>query len=154
MRSARASAWRLSGPVRACITCNGALKAHRSLWLPQVALAVQPIVVPVFGAEWADLGVILLTLMPLIWGATIVSPTNHLVVLNRQGLQLYADILRLGLVCGAIATAAVLGWEFKWAVLAVACSSLLGHSMLFVLQLNVQTRLIQDQSNLGEANAP
>lgn len=113
--------------------------------LGMIALAVQPLIVPLFGAEWADLGLILLVLMPLIWGTTIFSPTNHLVVLKRQELQLYADILRLGLVCGTILVAAKCGWDFASAVFAVACSSLLGHVLLFLLQLHVQNRLIGNQ---------
>ena len=110
-----------------------------------LALITQPLIVPVFGEEWSSLGGVLLALMPMIWGAAIVSPTNHLVVLKRQGLQLYADILRLGLVCTAIGCAIMFDWAFVWAVLAVSCSSLLGHVVLFGVQLGVQTRLIQQQ---------
>jgi O-antigen/teichoic acid export membrane protein len=109
------------------------------------AVIVQPLIVLIFGPKWVALGGVLLALMPMILGAAIVSPTNHLVVLNRQGLQLYADILRLGLVCSAITCAAVFDWGFVWAVLAVACSSFLGHIVLFFLQLHLQSGLIERQ---------
>ena len=114
-----------------------------------VALAAQPLIVPVFGPDWTELGAIVLALVPLIWGAAVVSPTNHLVVLNRQGLQLYADILRLGLVGSAIVAAAFFDWDFVWAVLAVACSSLLGHMVLFFVQLNLHGRLIAQADGAG-----
>lgn len=120
-----------------------------AIGLGVLTLVAQPLVVPVFGAEWSALGGILLALMPMIWGAVVVSPTNHLRVLNRQGLQLYADILRLALVGSAIVAAAFFDWDFVWAVLAVACSSLLGHMVLFFVQLNLHGRLIAQAEGAG-----
>ncbi len=112
-----------------------------------ITLLIQPLIVPLFGPDWSEMGIILIMLMPMVCGATIVSPTNHLVVLGRQGLQLYADILRLVFICLAILAAAIFKWNFVFAVLAVSCSSLLGHLVLFVIQLREQGKLIYKYDN-------
>ena len=100
-------------------------------------VAVQPLVVILFGPV-GKFGLVMLALMPLIWGSTIVSSTNHLIVLGQQGLQVYADISRLILVTFSVICAYYFSWAFEVAVFTVACSSLLAHGMLFYSLVSTQ----------------
>ena len=105
-------------------------------------VAVQPLVVILFGPAWENLGLVMLALMPLIWGSTIVSSTNHLIVLGQQGLQVYADISRLILVTFSVICAYYFSWAFEVAVFTVACSSLLAHGMLFFIHWSQHKKLV------------
>ena len=84
----------------------------------------------------------MLMLMPMIWGSTIVSATNHLIVLERQGLQFYADISRLILITISVMSAYYFSWAFEVAVLAVALCALLGHGILFLVHCFLHKKLI------------
>ena len=107
--------------------------------------AMAPLFEVIFGQEWAAMGTVLICMAPLIVGLVVVSPTNHLVVLNRQGLQLFADLLRLVLVSGAVWLAMVLDWDFPLAILGMSVGSLLGHAVLFLIQIAVHRQLVHKQ---------
>jgi O-antigen/teichoic acid export membrane protein len=106
-----------------------------------------PLIVPVFGEEWRDMGTVLILLLPLITGTIVVSPTNHLIVFNRQGLQLYADAFRLGLVCASVGLAVTFDWPFFWALLGVSVGSLIGHVTLFIIHIQVHKSLARSGGN-------
>jgi O-antigen/teichoic acid export membrane protein len=107
-----------------------------------VALAclAGPFVVgPILGeAEWSGAGWVLLAMTPLFLGALVFSPTNHLVVLGRQRLQLLADTLRLAGGALAIWIAHQLELEFVVAVAAASTASCLGHAAVFAIHLGIQ----------------
>ena len=61
---------------------------------------------PVFGDEWADVGLYVAILAPTYYVGLVTIPTGStLDVLERQDLQLALGLLRLFLICGAIAVA-------------------------------------------------
>ena len=105
-------------------------------------ILIQPLIPILFGREWSEMGTILIMLIPMVFGSTIVSPTNHLIVLGQQALQLYADVIRLALICISIISAVFFELDFFYAVLSVSFSSLIGHLILFVIQLREQNKLI------------
>jgi O-antigen/teichoic acid export membrane protein len=110
-----------------------------------VALAclAGPFVVgPIFGeAEWSGAGWVLLAMTPLFLGALVFSPTNHLVVLGRQRLQLVTDGLRLGGTVLAIGICHLVGASFATTVLAISCTSFAGNACLYPIHRHVHGRL-------------
>jgi hypothetical protein len=76
---------------------------------------------------------VLLAMTPLFLGALVFSPTNHLVVLGRQRLQLLADTLRLAGGALAIWMAHRLALDFFIAVTALSVASFLGHATIFFI---------------------
>ena len=115
----------LAAPI--CLACGGA----------------SFFVTVIFGEKWDGMGEILIMLLPMICGMVVVSPTNHLVILNKQALQLFADLLRLGLVGLAAVLAALADLRFAHAVLLVSCGSLAGHLALFGIQVDQHRRLVR-----------
>ena len=103
--------------------------------LPVVGVCmIGPYVVgPILGSkEWEEAGYILRAMMPLFVGTIMFSPTNHLVVLNRQVLQVLVDCIRLVLVVVSISLASFLGLSFIAAVGLTSVSSFIGHAALFL----------------------
>ena len=97
-----------------------------------------PIVVgPLLGSEWKGAGYVLLAIAPMLVGHVMFSPTNHLVVFDKQHLQLAADFVRLLVVVGAISGAYYLGVGFYVAVFLAATGSLVAHAMLYFLHVKV-----------------
>lgn len=99
---------------------------------------VAPFVVgPVFGeAEWGGAGYVLLAMMPLLVGYMMFSPTNHLVVLKRQSMQMFADCSRIVMVVAAIFGSYTMGYGVVQAVFLSSLASLAGHILLFVIHLS------------------
>ncbi len=57
----------------------------------------------VFGEEWYDAGIYTLILFPAFWGQLIISPlSNSLNLVEKQGLQLAGDLIRILVVVGGI----------------------------------------------------
>ncbi len=113
------STWRLAGPA-------GVAAA--------VCLTGPYFIGTIFGeAEWGGAGQVLAALSPAIVGTILFSPTNHLIVLGRQSLQLAADGLRLIAVIAAILLSDLLDQSFVTAVAAASAASLIGHLALFSL---------------------
>ncbi|MGH3457721.1 lipopolysaccharide biosynthesis protein [Aeromicrobium sp.] len=97
-----------------------------------------PIVVgPILGSEWAGAGFVLMAMAPMLVGNVMFSPTNHLVVFDKQHLQLAVDLLRLLLVIGAISSAYYLDLGFYVAVFLASTGSLAAHTLLFFLHVKV-----------------
>ncbi|MGE3362323.1 MAG: lipopolysaccharide biosynthesis protein [Rhizobiaceae bacterium] len=92
----------------------------------------------IFGeAEWSGAGYALLAMTPQFLGGMLFSPTNHLVVFDKQHVQLVADGIRLALVVLSIALAAYLEWGFISAVALSSFSFFLGHAVLFAVHLRI-----------------
>ena len=94
-------------------------------------LASPLFLVPLLGREWVGADDVLIRMIPLIVGVVVFSPTNHLVVLKLQLLQLVPDGSRIALMLVSYWLAREQSWPFETAVLAIACSSLVGHVGLF-----------------------
>ena len=68
------------------------------------------------------------------------SPTNHLVVLERQASQLLADSLRIGMVLVAFIGSSELRLDVTYAVFASSLASLAGHLLLFYVHFDEHKR--------------
>lgn len=106
-----------------------------------ICLAGPLIIGPLLGErEWGGAGWVLLAMAPMFFGAIVFSPTNHLVVLERQHLQLIADGGRLGLSAIAVWISYRLDLGFTVAVAAASTASLLGHTSVFLTHLAIHRR--------------
>ena len=114
----------------------------------RLALACIPVIIgclagpffvgPLLGqAEWGGAGYVLAAMVPFFVGSILFSPTNHLVVLDMQHMQLLVDVTRLALVMLSIVAASQLGLGIVSAVFLASSSSLVGHAILFFLHLRV-----------------
>jgi O-antigen/teichoic acid export membrane protein len=64
----------------------------------------------VFGAEWGDAGIYVAVLVPMFFVTFVSTATgNILYIVERQGLHLVREIVRLGLLAGSILVAARFG---------------------------------------------
>ena len=118
------------------------LATTRMLVVPAVgvlaACLLLPLLIPlVLGEAWRAAGPVLVALAPMLIGGALFSPTNHLVVLGRERLQLLADGVRLGAMVALIGFAARLELTFVQTVLGLSLASLLGHLVLFGVQWRV-----------------
>lgn len=112
--------------------------ALAALPVAAACLAGPLLVGPLLGeAEWGGAGWVLLAMTPLFVGSLVFSPTNHLVVLDRQRLQLVADTLRLAGTAVAIWMAHRLELGFVVAVAAVSAASFFGHAAVFLAHLGI-----------------
>ncbi|MGE3643990.1 MAG: lipopolysaccharide biosynthesis protein [Beijerinckiaceae bacterium] len=111
----------------------------------RLALASIPLVIiclsgPLFvgillGEKWSGAGYVLAALTPLFVASLLFSPTNHLVVLHKQHLQLYVDALRIGLMLVGILTSYVFELGFVMAVVLMSFAAFLGHAAIYIIQI-------------------
>ena len=101
----------------------------------------------VLGGEWDKTGVILIYLIPMFLGIALVSPTNHLIVLNKEKLQLLSDGLRLGLMVAIYFLSKQLSIGLSMTVLLLSIASMVGHFGLFITQLLVHRNLTKERQN-------
>ena len=102
------------------------------------------IVGPIFGKEeWSEAGLLLLVMAPMFIGNLVFSPTNHLVVLKRQSLQLFADLIRIILISFAIISSSYMSWNVYFAIMLSSIASLIGHSVLFIIHIYEHKKLIK-----------
>ena len=80
-------------------------------------------------------------MIPYLIGLLMFSPTNHLIVFNRQDLQIFIDGTRILLVLISAVLALKLNLSLVITVWLMSISSLIGHVLLFLLQLTLQNRL-------------
>lgn len=103
-----------------------------------VCLAGPFVIGPLLGSEeWGGAGYVLAAMTPLFVGSILFSPTNHLVVLNMQHMQLLVDFLRLILVIASIVIADYLEMGFAAVVGLASFSSFIGHAVLFFIHLRM-----------------
>ncbi len=110
-----------------------------------VALAclAGPLVVgPILGeAEWGGAGWVLVAMTPLFLGSMVFSPTNHLVVLDHQRLQLVTDGLRLAGTGLTVWICHLTETSFTTTVAAISCTSFAGNACLYPIHHHVHRRL-------------
>jgi O-antigen/teichoic acid export membrane protein len=112
--------------------------AVASLPIIGICLAGPWMVGPLLGeAQWGGAGWVLLAMSPLFVGSLVFAPTNHLVVLDRQRLQLAADAVRLAGTALAIWIAHRLELGFVIAVGAASAASCLGHVAMFIVHSRI-----------------
>ena len=70
-------------------------------------------------------------------GSALFSPTNHLVVLERERLQLFADGFRLAAMVFVTLIAARTNLAFVPTVFCLSIASMLGHLVLFAVQIRM-----------------
>jgi len=116
--------------------------ACASLVIVVVCLSGPYYVQKVFGPDWQGAGTVLSSLTPMLLGTLIFSATNHLIVLGKQGLQIFADLTRIILICFSVLLGNRLHLEFSETTLLVAISSLIGHMILFAIHLAVHRKLV------------
>ena len=74
-----------------------------------ITIAAPFLTVPVFGDEWRDAGLFVALLVPMFVITFVATSTgNVLYIVERQGLHLVREILRLGLLGGSVLVAAAL----------------------------------------------
>jgi O-antigen/teichoic acid export membrane protein len=74
-----------------------------------IAVAAPILTGPVFGEEWRDAGLYIAVLVPMFFITFVATSTgNVLYVVERQGLHLAREILRLGLLGGSVLAAAAM----------------------------------------------
>ena len=66
----------------------------------------------------------------------IFSPTNHLIVLKRQSMQMFADGARIVMIVAAISGSYTLGYSVVQAVFLSSLASLACHILLFFIHLS------------------
>ena len=112
-----------------------------SIVLATVCYLASKLIIYVFGSQWAPAGPILIAMIPYLIGLLMFSPTNHLIVFNRQDLQIFIDGTRILLVLISAVLALKLNLSLVITVWLMSISSLIGHVLLFLLQLTLQNRL-------------
>ena len=95
-----------------------------------------------FGENWTGAGIVLMCMIPLFIGTIIVVPTNHLIAIQKEKLQFFADIARLFLITASIGIAIYFRLDFKLAVLLCCSSSLCGYLILAGIQSYQHYKLI------------
>src|SRR5690606_33811726 len=134
--AARLARTRKIGRLRALYLRTTKRLATASLVVVAICASGPFFVGPLFGKEdWGGAGHVLVALTPMLVGAIIFSPTNHLIVLSRQSTQMFADAGRLALVIVAILVSQYAALEFVFAVALTALASFCGHFGLFLLHL-------------------
>ena len=78
---------------------------------------------------------------PLFIGMIAFSPTNHLVVLDAQSLQIVADATRLVLVVASIALGSLAGASFVTVVFLASLSSFIAYAALFLVHIRIHAKL-------------
>lgn len=116
---------------------------HMTYWLGAASTLVIAVcfAAPLFlgpllgGGQWNEASYIMFAMTPLFVGGLVFSPTNHLVVLHRQPLQLLADCARLILVLLGVSVAVFFDSSFVITVLFLSVGSFCGHALLFLIHL-------------------
>ena len=93
------------------------------------------VVGPLFGKEWDEAGHVLLAMMPMLVGAAVFSPTNHLVVYQRQAYQLLSDLLSIALSFAAIYLGVRLRLSFAASILMMSIAIFSTYVLRFYLHI-------------------
>lgn len=94
------------------------------------------IVGPLFGnAEWRGAGYVLLAMAPMLVATAVFSPTNHLVVYQRQAYQLLSDVFSILLQFLAIYGTARLNLSFATSVFMMSIAVCIAYGLRFYLHV-------------------
>jgi len=110
--------------------------AMASIPVTAVCLAGPLFVGTLLGEEkWSGAGAVLAAMSPLVVANLVFSPTNHLVVLHKQHLQLLIDSLRIGLMTIGIAISYIWNLGFVMAVFMLSLGAFLGYMPIYIIQI-------------------
>ena len=104
--------------------------------VPAIAVAVvAPILtVPVFGAAWTEAGLYIAVLVPMFFMTFVATATgNVLNVVERQGLQLLRELVRLGLLGGAVLGAGLAGLDPLGTVVTISAAGCLTYAVYLLV---------------------
>ena len=90
--------------------------------------------------EWSGAGYVLLAMTPLFVANLLFSPTNHLVVMNKQHLQLIVDALRLGLLSLGLIIGFFFELGFITAVFLSSAGAFIGYSTIYYIHIKEHTK--------------
>jgi O-antigen/teichoic acid export membrane protein len=98
------------------------------------------IVGPLFGkTEWQGAGYVLLAMAPMLVAMAVFSPTNHLVVYQRQAYQLMSDVFSIVLSFLAIYVSARLHLGFATSVFMMSIAVCIAYGLRFYLHVLANT---------------
>jgi len=103
---------------------------------PAIAIAIlAPILtVPLFGPAWTATGLYVTVLVPMFLLSFIATATgNVLNVVERQGLNLLREVLRLGLLAGSVLVAGLLGLEPLGTIVLVSLAGCATYALYLVI---------------------
>jgi O-antigen/teichoic acid export membrane protein len=117
----------------------------RKLIILSIPLVIMCLAAPLYvkillGDRWDSAGTVLSAMTPMLVGAFVFAPTNHLVVFGAQAWQLVVDTLRIVLMAAGFLLAAWLGWSFVTAVALASFGSLASYALLYVIHLGVHKK--------------
>lgn len=95
------------------------------------------------GENWAHVGVVVAACAPKIAGSFIFSSTNHLIVYDRQGYQLFSDILSVVGSIIVIVASVFYSWPFWLAIFLICISILFSYIIRFSLHLKANSEAIR-----------
>jgi O-antigen/teichoic acid export membrane protein len=88
----------------------------------------------VFGDKWVTAGVYARYLAPAMLAQFVTSPlSDTMIILERPGLQLFTDTLRIALMLGTFLLAHELSWSANTAILLVSLALLLSYIVYFAV---------------------
>ena len=117
------------------------LKTVRRLVLFSIPVVLGCLAAPLFlpfilGAhEWGEIGIVVAACIPQIVGVLIFSSTNHLIVYDRQGYQLFSDLLSIASSVAVLWFAVALKLPFWGAIFIISNVVLLAYLVGFALHL-------------------
>lgn len=93
--------------------------------------------------DWSEIGIVVAACAPQIVGGFIFSSTNHLIVYDRQGYQLFSDLLSVLGSVGALFACRTAGLPFWVTILAISTVILLAYLLRFALHLKANSETIR-----------
>lgn len=90
--------------------------------------------------EWSKITNITIALLPLIFGGLVFSPLNHLVVHQKEFMQIWIDAAKGILAFLGVFVAHLLGGSIAVACLFSSLGILAGYSLLYPIQVTLMTR--------------
>lgn len=98
-------------------------------------------IVPILGSNWDGASTVLLVLVPMLMGMTVMSASNHLIVLEKQYLQFYADGFRIMSILIIGYFSVQLEMSFINTVLLISICSSIAHAILFAVNVHAHKNI-------------
>lgn len=92
--------------------------------------------------DWTGAGGVLAAMAPLFIADLVFSPTNHLVVLHKQHLQLLVDSFRLGLMAIGIVISYIFDFGFLVSVFMLSMGAFVGYATIYFVQIKEHAKCL------------
>ena len=125
------------------------LKVISTLALFSIPIVMAGLSAPFFlstllgGAEWSEIGFVVIACLPYIVGTFVFSSTNHLIVYGRQEYQLFSDLIAVAGSLILLWVAVVFGWSFTLAIAGMSGVTLLAYLIRFAFHLKANNEAIR-----------